>query len=76
MHKYMLSTAEDAPEIDAILVEANDPTGPFGAKGVGETGLVPTAAAIANAVYNATGVRFYEIPLTEERVYRGLKQRG
>lgn len=76
LHKYMLPTAEDAPEIDAIVVEAGDPTGPYGAKGVGETGLVPTAGAIANAVYNATGIRFYEIPLTEEKVYRALKQRN
>ena len=76
LHKYMVLTAEDVPEIDAILIEANDPSGPFGAKGVGETGLVPTAGAIANAVYDAIGVRFYEIPLTEEKVYNALKQRG
>ncbi|MEA4900283.1 xanthine dehydrogenase family protein molybdopterin-binding subunit [Desulfitobacterium sp.] len=76
LHKYFLPTIEDTPEIDAILVESNEPSGPFGAKGVGETGLVPTAGAIANAVYDATGVRFYEIPLTEERVYKALKQNG
>lgn len=73
-HKYMLATADDTPEIDVMIVEANDPTGPFGAKGVGETGLVPTAAAIANAVYDATGIRFFEIPLTEEKVYRALQE--
>lgn len=73
-HKYMLATADDTPEIDVMIVEANDPTGPFGAKGVGETGLVPTAAAIANAVYNATGIRFFEIPLTEEKVFRALQE--
>jgi len=72
-HKYMLPTAEDIPDMKAIIVEAVDPTGPYGAKGVGETGLVPTAAAIANAVYNATGIRFKEIPLTPERVYKALK---
>lgn len=75
-HKYMLQTALDTPEIEAIIVEANDPTGPFGAKGVGETGLVPTAGAIANAVYNATGIRFKEIPLTAERVFKALQERG
>ncbi len=74
-HKYMLPTAMDIPELEAIIVEAEDPTGPFGAKGVGETGLVATAAAIANAVYDAIGIRFFEIPLTEERVYRALKER-
>ncbi|TEB13013.1 xanthine dehydrogenase family protein molybdopterin-binding subunit [Pelotomaculum propionicicum] len=73
-HKYMLATADDTPEIDVMIVESNDPTGPFGAKGVGETGLVPTAAAIANAVYDATGIRFTEIPLTEERVFRALAE--
>lgn len=73
-HKYMLATADDTPEIDVMIVEANDPTGPFGAKGVGETGLVPTAGAIANAVYNATGIRFFEIPLTEEKVFRALQE--
>lgn len=72
-HNYFLPTAEDVPEIDAIIIESNDPSGPFGAKGLGETGLVPTAPAIANAVYDATGVRFKEIPLTEERVFFGLR---
>jgi len=74
-HNYFLPTAEDVPEIDAIIVESNDPQGPFGAKGIGETGLVPTAPAIANAVYDATGVRFTEIPMTEERVFFGLRNR-
>ncbi|BAF59682.1 hypothetical protein PTH_1501 [Pelotomaculum thermopropionicum SI] len=72
----MLLTAEDAPDIEALIVEANDPSGPFGAKGVGETGLVPTAGAIANAVYNATGIRFKEIPMTEEKVFKALRERG
>lgn len=74
-HNYFLPTAEDVPEIDAIIVESNDPKGPFGAKGIGETGLVPTAPAIANAVYDATGVRFTEIPMTEERVFFGLRNK-
>lgn len=73
-HKYMLPTSDDMPEIDVMIVESNDPTGPFGAKGVGETGLVPTAPAITNAIYNATGIRFYEIPVTEERVFKALAQ--
>ncbi len=72
-HKYMLPTAEDIPEMEAHIVEAADPTGPYGAKGVGETGLVPTAAAIANAVYDAIGIRFNEIPLNEERVSGALR---
>lgn len=74
LHKYMLPTADDVPEIEALLVEANDPTGPFGAKGVGECGLVPTAPAITNAIYDATGIRFYEIPVTEEKMFKALKE--
>lgn len=73
MHKYLLPTAADAPEIKAIIVESNDPTGPFGAKGVGECGMLPTPAAIANAVYHATGIRFTELPLTPERVLQKLQ---
>lgn len=62
----------EVPQIETILVETNEPSGPFGAKGVGECGLVPTAAAIASAVENAIGVRFHEIPITEERVLEAL----
>lgn len=72
--KYSLPTAMDVPEIESIIVEAPDPTHPFGVKGVGETALIPTAAAIANAVYDAIGIRFYEIPLTAEKVYKALKE--
>lgn len=75
-HKYMLPTAEDVPEMEAIIVETNEPTGPFGAKGVGECGMVPTAPAITNAFYNATGIRLKEIPLTQEKVFMALKERA
>lgn len=74
IHKYMIPTAEDTPEIEAIIVETDEPSGPYGAKGVGETSLVPTAGAIANAVYNATGIRFTEIPLTPERVFKKIRE--
>jgi len=69
---YMLPTAVDRPEIEAVIVESNDPTGPFGAKGVGETGMVPTPAAIMNAVYDALGIRFTELPMNGERVLKAL----
>ncbi|CAG37260.1 xanthine dehydrogenase family protein molybdopterin-binding subunit [Desulfotalea psychrophila] len=72
MHNYMLPTAEDIPPIDAIIVEASDPTGPFGAKGAGECSLVCPASAIANAVADATGIRFVELPITPERVFAAL----
>jgi xanthine dehydrogenase molybdenum-binding subunit len=72
MHNYMLPTAEDIPPIDSIIVESSDPTGPYGAKGAGECSLVCPASAIANAVANATGYRFKEIPVTPERIFGAL----
>ncbi|MBF0528391.1 MAG: molybdopterin-dependent oxidoreductase [Deltaproteobacteria bacterium] len=67
---YMLPTAEDIPEIDAMIVASKDPSGPYGAKGVGECGLVCPASAIANAVADALGVKVNELPMTAERVYK------
>lgn len=69
---YLLPTTLDVPEITSIIVEDQEPTGPFGAKGVGEPALIPTAAAIANAVYNAIGVRIFALPITPERVLEAL----
>lgn len=70
---YQLPTVRDMPEIDPIIVETNDPEGPFGAKGVAEHAMIPTAAAIANAASRATGARFLDIPMTPERVAAALK---
>lgn len=70
---YLIPTAVDAPEVEVIAVESKEDTGPFGAKGVGEIGLVPIAPAIVNAIYNATGTRLFEIPATPERVYWALR---
>jgi xanthine dehydrogenase molybdenum-binding subunit len=69
---YKVPTVFEVPEVRVILVEEPDPTGPFGAKGVGEPGIVPTAAAVANAVYDAVGVRVTELPITPEKVLRAL----
>jgi CO/xanthine dehydrogenase Mo-binding subunit len=66
--KYLLPTACDAPEIEVCIVEDPADRGPYGAKGVGEGAVIPTAAAIANAVYDAVGIRFYELPITPEKV--------
>jgi len=67
-----------APDIDFPIhvecIETNDIEGPFGAKGVGEPGLVPTAPAIANAVYDATGIRIRSLPITPEKLLRALKE--
>jgi aldehyde oxidoreductase len=72
---YAIPTVWDMPEIIPIIVEDPEPTGPFGAKGVGEPALIPTAPAIVNAVYNATGVRIYDLPLTPTRVLKALKSK-
>ena len=71
---YKLCTAPDLPELDISFVETHDPAGPHGAKGIGESPLIPVAPAIANAVHNATGVRITELPLTPERVLRKLQE--
>jgi xanthine dehydrogenase molybdenum-binding subunit len=73
---YKMLTAKDVPNIEPIVIETNDEFGPFGAKGIGEPGLVPTAPAIANAIYDAVGVRIKELPITPERVLAALKEKG
>lgn len=65
MSKLKLPKAKDVPEIKVISVECPDPTGPFGAKGVGEIGTIPTAPAIANAYCRYDGVRRYALPLAK-----------
>ncbi len=70
---YKLFTIKDVPEIQSVIVEPIDPVGPFGAKGVGEPPYSVPAPAIANALYNAIGVRFNRIPITPRLVLDGLK---
>jgi len=72
--EYLIPTAMDIPEIQTIIVEDPEPSGPYGAKGVGEPALIPTAPAILNAVARATGCQFFEIPLTAERVWAAMKE--
>ena len=69
---YRIPTAADVPPMEVFLVESQDPHGPFGAKGVGEITTNCTAAAVANAIANATGVHLYQLPMTPERVWQGL----
>ncbi|MBW2307786.1 MAG: molybdopterin-dependent oxidoreductase [Deltaproteobacteria bacterium] len=71
---YKLATMMDIPEIVPILVETYDQEGPFGAKGVGEPAVAPTAPAIANAIFDAVGVRIKELPITPEKVLAALKE--
>ena len=70
---YKLVTAPEIPAIDISFIETMDGEGPQGAKGVGEAPAICVAAAVANAIYNATGVRLYALPFTPENVYRALK---
>ena len=74
--EYALVPASEMPEIAIRLVETVDEAGPFGAKGLGESGVIPVAAAVANAVRDAIGVRIAALPLTPERVRRALAERG
>ena len=68
MKDYHIPTCADMPEVVAIIVEESEPSGPFGAKGVGEPALIPTAPAIVNAVTQALGKRIYALPASLERV--------
>jgi CO/xanthine dehydrogenase Mo-binding subunit len=63
------------PKMNSILVETDELEGPFGAKGMGEAALLPTAAAIANAVEDAIGVRIKELPITPDKIIKALKEK-
>ena len=70
--KFLIPTAQDAPEIITDIVESDVGRGPFGAKGVGEGAIIPTAAAVINAVYDAIGVRINSLPVTPEKILAAL----
>lgn len=75
---YKIPTTVEMPKVDNIIVRSAhtyEPTGPFGAKGIGEAALSSVGSAIANAIYNAIGVRFYELPITPEKVLKALKEK-
>ena len=71
---YKIPTALDIPEVIPFIIEKHHNDGPYGAKGVGEMTLVPTAAAISNAIYNAIGVRIKDLPITPEKILNKLKR--
>ncbi len=73
---YRIPTAVDMAPVESILVEPDDPHGPYGAKSIGETALVPTAAAIGNAIYDATGVRMTDLPMTPDKILIALRKEG
>ncbi len=74
MVDYKIPNILDVPPIECRFVEKPDPAGPYGAKGVGEAVLVPTAPAIANAVYDAVGARVTDLPITPDKVLRALNK--
>jgi xanthine dehydrogenase molybdenum-binding subunit len=71
--EYKILTAVEMPrKIESIFIESNEPTGPFGAKSLSEPCVTVPAPAIANAIYNAIGVRIRELPITPEKILAGL----
>ncbi len=76
LHDYLIPTVGDVPKVEVILIEDPEPLGPFGAKGVGEPGLVPTAPAILGAIRHATGVRITEVPALPHRLRAAILARG
>jgi aldehyde oxidoreductase len=68
LHDYLIPTIGDVPPVESILIEDPSPVGPFGAKGIGEQALIPTAPAILNAIYDAAGVRIRKLPATPDKV--------
>ncbi|HVY98028.1 MAG TPA: molybdopterin cofactor-binding domain-containing protein [Dongiaceae bacterium] len=75
LHDYLIPTIGDVPPIESLLIEDESPVGPFGAKGIGEQALIPTAPAILNALYHAAGVRLHRIPATPDRVRAAILAR-
>jgi CO/xanthine dehydrogenase Mo-binding subunit len=69
---YRIPTAPDLPMIDTVLVEVENPDHPYGVRGVGENSIVPPAAALANAIYRAVGVRMHVLPMSPGRILERL----
>jgi CO/xanthine dehydrogenase Mo-binding subunit len=75
-HEYLLPTAADVPPITQIILESGDPSGPFGAKGIGELTAVPGAASLANAVSAALGIEVRELPVMSDRLWALVAEKG
>jgi len=72
LHDYLIPTAGDIPPVESILIEYPSSIGPFGAKGIGEQAVIPTAPAILNAIHHATGIRMRRIPATPDRIREAI----
>jgi len=75
LHDYLAPTFGDMPRIHVITIEDREPLGPYGAKGVGEPGLIPTAPAILSAIRHAVGVRMTRIPVLPHRLRAAILER-
>jgi putative selenate reductase molybdopterin-binding subunit len=75
LRNYRIPTYADAPRTEVILVDSTDSAGPLRSKGIAEMCINPVAPAMANAVYDATGVRYRELPLTPDRIFAALQSR-
>ena len=73
---YRMPIILDLPMIEAVIIEVPNPSHPFGVRGVGEVGLVPPLAAIANAIHNAVGVRMTELPMSPGAMFRAMQSQG
>lgn len=73
---YIMPTSMDVPKINTIIVESLEETGPYGAKGIGEAVMIPTAPAIANAIYDACGVRILNLPITCDKLLKKIKEKN
>jgi CO/xanthine dehydrogenase Mo-binding subunit len=76
LHDYLIPTVGDVPAVEVILIEDPAPLGPYGAKGVGEPALVPTAPAILSAIRHATGARLTRVPVLPHRLRAALRAAG
>jgi putative selenate reductase molybdopterin-binding subunit len=73
---YKIVNSTEMPNVSSILIETFDPQGPFNAKGIGELSAIPTAPAIANAVYNALGIRLKDLPITPQEVLEEIEKKS
>lgn len=73
---YKIPTSMDVPDLKCLFVETDDPSGPYGNKALGEPPLMPPTPAIRNAILDATGCAFYQIPMTQQRLVAKFKEEG
>jgi aldehyde oxidoreductase len=76
LHDYLIPSVGDIPPVESILIENQSPIGPFGAKGIGEQAVIPTAPAVLNALHDAAGIRVHKLPATPDRVCAAMVQAG